>query len=218
MKIERVNRLFRLSVIIALCWGTTVSAKECHAVTAKLKHKFQHVTFKNESGLEYYEISRTNPDDYDAELCGIANAKGKVLIPYTRQYVYIFPIRLQDPQSKNYLPIYYWALQTTDNQFGVADKNGKIIIPCTPCGGIYLVEYITPKGSSVDYDYKRDGWAFVMHTDSSSALFDEKGNELIPLARGYTDISPRVDEHGGKYIQVIRDGKIGRCDTNGKEL
>ena len=206
------SHMLRLSVLLTLCLATTVFAEEKPRVTAKLKQKYQHVTFKNENGLEYYEISRESPDDYEAEVYGIANAKGKVLIPYTHDYVYISPIQLQDPQSEEYLPIYYWSLQTTDNQFGIADKNGKIIIPCTPCGGIYLVEYITPKGDPVDYDYKRDGWAFVMHGDSSSALFDEKGKELIPFSRGYTDISPRIDEHGAKYIEVRKDGKVGRCD------
>lgn len=210
--------LFRLFVLIALCPATTVSAKENPFVTAKLQKKYQYVTFMDESGLEYYEICRTNPDDYDAVVYGIANKKGKVLIPYYHDYVYIPPIRLQDPHSKEYLPIYYWSLQTYDNQFGIADMNGKIIIPCTPCGGIYLTEYITPKGAAEDFNYERDGWAFVMHGDSTSALFDEKGNVLIPLSRGYTDIFLRVDENGVKYIEFIKGGKTGRCDENGKEL
>ena len=219
MKGERVNRIFGLCVAVALCWGTSISAKERPFVTAKLKKHFQYVTFMNENGLEYYEISRTNPDDPDAVVCGIANKKGKVLISYYHDYAFISPILLQDFGAEEFRKdIYYWALQTYDNQFGIADKNGKVIIPCTPCGGIYLVEYITPKGSPVDYDYDRDGWAFVMHGYSSSALFDEKGNELIPLSRGYTDIFPRVDEHGVKYIEIIKDGKTGRCDIKGKEL
>lgn len=198
---------------------TSLSAKECRCVTAKLKKNFQYVTFKTENGLEYYEISRTNPDDYEAVVCGIANKKGKVLIPYYQDYVNITPILLQDFGSDTFRSdSYYWALQTTDNQFGIADKNGKTIIPCTPCDGIYLVEYRTPKGCSVDYDYERDGWAFVMHGYSSCALFDEKGNVLIPLSRGYTDIFPKVDEAGVKYIEFLKDEKIGRCDAKGKEL
>ena len=205
--------------MVALAWSTVASAKERPSVTAKLKKHFQYVTFMNENGLEYYEISRTNPDDPDAVVCGIANKKGKVLISYYHDYLNITPILLQDFGAGTFRSdIYYWALQTTDNQFGIADMNGKTIIPCTPCDGIYLVEYSTPKGSPFDYDYERDGWAFVMHGYSSSALFDEKGNVLIPLSRGYTDIFPRVDEKGVKYIEVIKDGKVGRCDANGKEL
>ena len=211
--------LFRLFVLIALCLATTVSAKENPFVTAKLQKKYQYVTFMNESGLEYYEICRTNPDDYDAVVCGIANTKGKVLISYTNYYALISPIQLQDFGANEFRKdIYYWALQTYDNQFGIADMNGKIIIPCTPCGGIYLTEYITPKGAAEDFNYERDGWAFVMHGDSTSALFDEKGNVLIPLSRGYTDIFLRVDENGVKYIEFIKGGKTGRCDENGKEL
>lgn len=219
MKSERIHRTFLLCVAVVLCFATTVSAKENPSVTAKLKKHFQYVTFMNENGLEYYEICRTNPDDPDAVVCGIANKKGKVLISYYHNYLNIPPILLQDFGADTFRSdIYYWALQTYDNRFGVADKNGKIIIPCTPCNGIYLVEYGTPKGSPVDYDYDRDGWAFVMHGYSSSALFDEKGEVLIPLSRGYTDIFPRVDEHGVKYIEVIKDGITGRCDRKGKEL
>lgn len=214
-----VNRLFGLCLALSLCFTTTVSAKERPFVTAKLKKHFQYVTFMNENGLEYYEISRTNPDDPDAVVCGIANKKGKVLISYYHDYLNIPPILLQDFGADTFRSdIYYWALQTTDNQFGIADMNGKIIIPCTPCDGIFLVEYSTPKGCPFDYNLERDGWAFVMHGYSSSALFDENGNELIPLSRGYTDIFPRVDEQGVKYIEVIKDGKVGRCDANGKEL
>ena len=212
--------LFRLCLVVALCWGTTISAKENPSVTAKLQKKYQYVTFMNENGLEYYEISRTNPDDPDAVVCGIANTKGKVLISYYHDYAFISPILLQDFGAEEFRKdIYYWALQTYDNRFGVADKNGKMLIPCTPCNGIYLVEYSTPKGSPTDYDYKRDGWAFVLHGYSgTSALFDEKGKVLIPLSQGYTDISPRVDEHGIKYIEVRKNDKVGLCDEQGKEI
>ena len=196
-------------MLVAVCWGTTISAKERRSVTAKLQKKYQYVTFMNENGLEYYEISRTNPDDPDAVVCGIANKKGKVLIPYTNYYALISPIML--PHT------YYWSLQTYDNQFGVADKNGKIIIPCAPGTGIYLTEYITPEGTPFDYNYERDGWGFVMQGDKYSALYDEKGKEIIPLSRGYSDIYLRVDEHGAKYIKVRKDGKVGICDETGKE-
>ena len=218
MNFERVNRIFLLSVVVALCWATTTSAKECHFVTAKLQKKYQYVTFMSENGLEYYEISQTNPDDPDAVVCGIATVKGKVLIPYTNYYALISPILLQNFGEEEFRKdIYYWSLQTYDNLFGIADKNGKIIIPCTPCSGIYLVEYITPKGNPVDYDYDRDGWGFVMFGDSTNALFDKKGKEIIPLSRGYSDIYLRVDAHGVKYIKVRKNGKVGICDETGKE-
>ena len=184
-----------LSVVVALCWATTTSAKECRSVTAKLQKNYQHVTFMSENGLEYYEISRTNPDDPDAVVCGIANKKGKVLIPYYDDYALISPILLQNFGAKEYRKdIYYWALQTYDNRFGIADKNGKIIIPCAPGTGIYLTEYITPEGTPFDYNYDRDGWGFVMQGDKYSALYDEKGKEIIPLSRGYSDIYLRVNE------------------------
>ena len=209
MKIERSNRIFLLSVLLVLCIGTTMSAKERPFVTAKLKKHYQYVTFMNENGLEYYEINRENPDDYEALVCGIANKKGKVLISYYHDYLNITPIQLQDFGADTFRSdIYYWALQTTDNQFSIADMNGKIIIPCTPCNGIYLMEYSTPKECPFDYNLERDGWGFVMHGDKYSALFDEKGNELIPFSSGYTDIYLRVDENGVKYINAWKDGKV----------
>ena len=162
MKNERINRLFLLGVIVALCWGTTVSAKGRPYAIAKLQKKYQ-----------------------------------------------ITPIQLQEFGSDTFRSdIYYWALQTADNQFGVADMKGKIIIPCTPCYGIYLVEYSTPKGSPFDYNLERDGWGFVMQGDKYSALFDEKGKEIIPFSSGYTDIFLRVDENGVKYINAWKDGKV----------
>ena len=149
-------------MIVALCWGTTVSAKGRPYAIAKLQKKYQ-----------------------------------------------ITPIQLQEFGSDTFRSdIYYWALQTADNQFGVADMKGKIIIPCTPCFGIYLVEYSTPKGSPFDYNLERDGWGFVMQGDKYSALFDEKGKEIIPFSSGYTDIFLRVDENGVKYINAWKDGKV----------
>lgn len=218
VKTERIHRIFLLCMVVVICWGTTISAKENPSVSAKLQKKYQYVTFMNENGLEYYEISRTNPDDPDAEVCGIANTKGKVLISYTNYYALISPIQLQDFGANEFRKdIYYWALQTYDNQFGIADKNGKIIIPCTPGTGIYLTEYITPEGTPFDYNYERDGWGFVMQGDKYSALYDEKGKEIIPLSRGYSDIYLRVDANGVKYLKVRKNGKVGICDQTGKE-
>ena len=200
--------LFRLCLVVALCWGTTISAKENPSVSAKLQKKYQYVTFRNENGLEYYEISRTNPDDSDAEVCGIANKKGKVLISYYHDYAFISPILLQDFGAEEFRKdIYYWALQTYDNRFGVADKNGKMLIPCTSGTGIYLTEYKTPEGSPFDYSYERDGWGFVVQGDSYSAIFDEQGKEIIPFSSGYTDFDLRVDENGVKYINAWKEGK-----------
>ena len=62
-KINFVLAVMLLAGTVSAKESQAVAAKENQAVTDQLKRKYQYVSYRNENGLEYYELRRENTDD-----------------------------------------------------------------------------------------------------------------------------------------------------------
>ncbi len=209
MKNQFISRIVFLLTLL-MCEILISYAEERPSVTARLEQKYESVTFVNENGVEYYKLRNTRPGTYDSYY-GIADVSGKIIIPC--QYNYVSLQTYVDSNFKGYASeTYFWILETSNEMYGVADKKGKIIIPCK-YGYPFLSDYGSIGGKMNGELY---GFAFIM---GGKAAFTEKGKELIPEKRGYTNIFPCINPYDEiKFFSVAKGEKKGLCDANGTEL
>lgn len=208
---KKVNFVpFLLLSVLMFSLPTKFFAEENPSVTARLKQKYNKVSFVNDNGLEFYKIYNSSSQE------GIADLTGKEILPCVYYYISPVCVNLQLFDGCDFSQVHFWSLQQPRGKYGLADSNGKILIPCIHDGQVYSMGWMDSKNLG-ERDLK-NGYVFLIG-DKIKAMYDQNIKEIIPLSRGYTFEHPYINPTDGtKYIYVDRNDKTGLCDAAGKEL
>lgn len=111
-----------------------------------------------------------------------------------------------------------WYRLKQGSKRGAQTTSGSTIIPL----GDYFIDY------KADSEFQEGGY-FVVYCPSRdfvedggtmyNGVFTKSGKNIIPLSREYTWICfHAINEHGGGYFGVKKNGKEGICDIDGNEI
>ena len=214
-----MKRVFFISLVSFLECASVLIAAEKPSVTAHLEQTYSYAKFTENNGLEYYLIAVHPKGQDNGWLIGVADVDGKVIIPC--KYYKVRPSGLYVSGGYDFNKFQCWSIQDTHGKYGVANSSGKIIIPCEHDGQVNIHEYHDAlRFEKIDYSVY--GYALTMGSDTR-CLYDEKGNLIIPLSRGYKYIYSQVNTLDGTKLYKVKytkdkDGKVGLCDSDGTEL
>ena len=123
---------------------------------------------------------------------GVANAKGKVVVPLDRKYKYVYYGRKKD----------FFNFTPDGDHYGIVDIKGKIVIP---------PEY----SLVVPQEHNDIIWFELINDNGKEGCADEKGNILIPPQ--YDNVSLLGDK-GQEYFGVSIKNWNGIANLKGKEI
>jgi hypothetical protein len=146
-----------------------------------------------------YDVVRAGKSDYiiakKDDMWGIVKIDGTVVLPF--DYDMLIPSRdgnyvvfQGDPGDEETPP---------EGKFGLVDKKGNFIINMD-------YQYLYPIGKGI----------YIAKKDRKAGIIDIEQNEILPFK--YDNILP-VDEAGGFMLpRIVKDGKYGVIDNNGKVI
>ena len=96
----------------------------------------------------------------------------------------------------------WYSTSSGTNKKGAQTSDGTTIVPA---------EY-----SKVEYVPYNDGY-FVVWKDDNSGVYNNYGNNLISVDRGYSTVIKSCSD-GRYYYRVCKGGRYGACDIRGREI
>lgn len=100
---------------------------------------------------------------------------------------------------------FVWYKIMQNGKEGAQSTDGSTIVPCNY--------------DKVWYNEIADGWFLVRQNGNPPyfGAYEKDGRCTISINRGYTSIH-KLDETDGYYYEVEKNGKIGACNVNGREI